>query len=1162
MVNKLWDLDSLGIREDNQVHENLVDNICFTGERYQVGLPWKIGNGDLPTNYEISLMRLQSQLRKLRNDPQTLIEYDKIIREQENMGIVERVSALEKVDSCHYLAHQAVIRENVETTKVRIVFDASCKASKSSTCLNDCLHVGPPMTPLIFKLLLRFRECNIALVGDIEKAFLNIEIDPSDRDYLRFLWVDSITEDQPTIAIFRFNRVVFGVNSSPFILNAVLRHHIERFKEVDPEFARKLVEGFYVDDLVTGCRSPIEAIELYEKAKDRMQHEGFRLRKWKSNDPMVLSKIKERESLNEEEKGELEETSFAKETLGISNDNGDKTKVLGVVWDTRRDTLEIELSKMLKEGEILLLRGGILSTLASLFDPLGIVSPIAVMPKVLFQDVCKEGVGWDEEISSEKVAIWKSWLQDLKEVGTIKVPRCVYDKSDGEILWCQLHGFGDARAKAYCATIYVVYETLKGIFSKLLCSKTRIAPLKSMTIPRLELMSARILAVLVSKLKNAIQAQVKIEKVRLWLDSKTALFWILNKKEWKQFVKHRVNEILTLTKKEEWGHVSGVQNPADLGSRGVPIKQLVQSDMWWEGPKWLKLGERAWPKGILLSDSEEVKEEQRKSTVLSIVTEKQQRLFNVIDIHRYSTLGKLIKVTAWVKRFTESLKRKREGSDLLLDPLSTDELNKAELALIKDAQIDLQQDVAFEKIRKNLDIRNQDDVLLCHGRLENSDLELGARFPVILPRDHKLTELIVWDCHNRVHHCKVRATLAEVRGRFWITRGLQYVKKILRACFICRKLEGKAYESPNMAPLPAFRVTEAPPFSSVGIDFAGPLYYKTQKGMRKCYIALFSCSVSRAVHLELAYDLSTPTFICCLRRFCAGRGVPLIVVSDNAKTFKAAARFLKKLKTDNDVRIFLDNKRINWVFNLERSPWWGGHFERMVGQVKRCLRKVIGNAKLSFDELNTVLSEIENTLNCRPLTYDYDEPGVEVLTPSHLIFGRRISSLSAGIDQRMKNDEDEDSPLSKRYLYLTRKLSHFWNRWHKEYLLGLREAHKSEKRGSPLIREGDIVLVQDENWKRGMWKTGIIEQLIVGKDGVTRGAKVSKPGKGKYEYICRPVQKLYPLEIARENVEVERKDGEESERGEEGKVAAQAQRPHRAAAKDAQWKTRFMLDSF
>ena len=1167
MVNKLWDLESLGIKEEDHVHETLIDNICFTGERYRVGLPWKVGQGDLPSNYEISLMRLQNQIKKLRKDPDTMEKYDQIIREQEQMGIIEKVPAIDNVSKMHYLAHQAVIRDEAETTKVRIVFDASCKTRKSGMSLNDCLHVGPPMTPLIFDLLLRFREYKVALIGDIEKAFLNIEIDENDRDYLRFLWVDSISVDEPKIVVYRFNRVVFGVNSSPFLLNAVLRHHIQTFKEIDPGFVKKLIDGFYVDDLVTGCSSPQEAIDLYEKSKERMQTGGFKLRKWKSNDRVVRKKIQEVENVNKEES--LNECTFAKEMLGLVEETGEKTKVLGIVWDTEKDNLVFELDKMLKLGGNAPTKRGILSTLASLFDPLGILSPVAVIAKVLFQDLCKEQVGWDEPLPADKLPLWKGWLQDLQSMGKVSIPRCVYDKSEGEILWCQLHGFGDASKKAYSAVIYMVYGTSKGIFTKLLCSKTRVAPLKSLTIPRLELMSARILAFLMNTVKNALQSQVKIDKVRLWLDSKTALYWVQNKNEWKQFVQHRVNKILTLTKKDEWGHVSGLENPADLGSRGVTIRQLVENKMWWEGPKWLRKPEGEWPKTMVLMESEDVKQEEKKSSTLSVVVEKQPRLREIIDLSRFSSLGKLLRVTVWVKRFVDNLKCRREGQDLELEPISIDEIERAEISWVKDSQIDLQQSASFDKVKTNLDIRKQNEILISYGRLENSDLSLGAKFPIMLPRDHMFTELVVWDCHQRVHHCKVRATLAEIRSRFWVTRGRQYVKKVLKGCLICKKLEGKAFDSPSMAPLPAFRVSEAPPFSSVGIDFAGPLYCKTKKGMTKCYIALFSCSTTRAVHLELVYDLSTPTFILCLRRFCARRGTPTVIVSDNAKTFKAASKLLKKLKEDQAFQGYLGNKRIQWKFNLERSPWWGGHFERLVGQVKRCLRKVLGNARLSFDELFTVLTEVENTLNSRPLTYDYDEPGVEMLTPSHLIFGRRLSALAEGIHQRVDNNEFDDiSNLHKRFLYLTRKLSHFWSRWHKEYLVGLREAHKSGKRESPNILKGDVVLVHDDNLKRGMWKMAIVEDLIVGKDGVVRGAKLRKAGKGKPEFICRPLQKLYPLECVKAKtgaeIEEEGKNCEECET--EGERCAEsppgAKRPQRAAARDAQCKTRLLLDSF
>ncbi|XP_065065262.1 uncharacterized protein LOC135691349 isoform X2 [Rhopilema esculentum] len=396
-----------------------------------------------------------------------------------------------------------------------------------------------------------------------------------------------------------------------------------------------------------------------------------------------------------------------------------------------------------------------------------------------------------------------------------------------------------------------------------------------------------------------------------------------------------------------------------------------------------------------------------------------------------------------------------------------------------------------------------------------------------------------------------------------------------------RKLEGKAYGAPPTAQLPDFRVTMAKPFANVGIDFAGPLYIKASNSeMTKVYICLFSCCVTRALHLELVQDLSASVFLNCLRRFCAKRGTPEVINSDNAKTFKATAKFLKKLSNNQEIKTFLEIKRIKWKFNLEVSPWQGGHFERMVRSVKRCLRKVLGNAKVSHDELCTLLAEVECVLNNRPLTYLYDELGGEVLTPSHLVMGRRLNLLSSGIEYRNKSKENQSS-LTKRFLHLTRLLNHFWNRWKKEYLVNLRESHKMVSNKQQVIRTGDIVLVQDDNLKRGEWKVAKVEELIAGKDGHVRGAKVRRVGKGKYEILNRPIQKLYPFVDAGEEVKESKKEGnvmhqggKKQEKGNavEGRSENEQQdqsqahqatgtRDTRAAARDARLKTKLLLDS-
>ena len=494
-IHRLWDYDSVGIRENNEVHEALKDGIVFTGERYQVKLPWKEAHEPLPSNYNVSVKRLKGQLTKLRQQPDILQEYDHIIKEQLQSGIIEPVVELERSEKIHYLPHHAVVRKEAKTTKVRVVYDASCKESKNSLSLNDCLHVGPPLTPLLFDILLRFREKRVALTADIEKAFLNVEIAKDDRDTLRFLWVNDVTSSTLKPVAFRFCRVVFGVNCSPFLLNATLRYHFDKYAESDEKLIRKLKNSFYVDDLVAGGQTDETTIELYQKSKNLLSDGGFKLRKWLSNSPKVREAFHKGEGKHivSNSKLELDENSFAKSTIS-SNDETRLEKVLGLPWNFETDTFHFEIGRIsTKAFGKRPTRRNILSILAALYDPLGIISPISVMIKVLIQDLCKEGLDWDDDISGEMRNLWHAWLRDLHIAKQIVINRCIYGTIDKPAK-CTLHGFSDASVKAYCAVIFFVCEINGAFHIELLTSKTRVAPIKAQTIPRLELMAALILA--------------------------------------------------------------------------------------------------------------------------------------------------------------------------------------------------------------------------------------------------------------------------------------------------------------------------------------------------------------------------------------------------------------------------------------------------------------------------------------------------------------------------------------------------------------------------------------------------------------------------------------------------------------------------------------------
>ena len=472
-VQRLWDLEALGIAGSSEVYEDFVDSITFNGTRYSVKLPWKEGHNSLPSNYELSLSRMKGQIRKLRKELEVLEEYNEVIKEQLTSGVIESVTELERADKVHYIPHLAVVRKEASTTKVRVVYDASAKLGKGGTSLNDCLHVGPSLNPLLFDILVRFREKRVALVGDIQKAFLNIEVPERDRDCLRFLWCEDVHKPDSKIVVYRFCRVVFGLNASPFLLNASLRYHISKYKDEDPEFARKMLEGFYVDDLVTGEKNSSAAFHLYETSKQRMAAGGFRLRKWMTNDKALRDRIERNESNATSARNEEEET-FAKVTLGTGAEVSKRCqKVLGLSWDCEKDCIEFSFKKLVDRArEMNLTKRNLLSLLAGLFDPLGIISPMIVCMKILFQNLCCENRGWDEELEGNSSRKFHEWIVDLSKIEGISISRCIYERPKQEVLECELHRFGDASSKAYCAVVYLVYKTNEGTSAKLLTSKS------------------------------------------------------------------------------------------------------------------------------------------------------------------------------------------------------------------------------------------------------------------------------------------------------------------------------------------------------------------------------------------------------------------------------------------------------------------------------------------------------------------------------------------------------------------------------------------------------------------------------------------------------------------------------------------------------------------
>ena len=1147
-LEKFWDFESIGIRDKETVVESFTKNISFSDEKYSVSLPFRENSPVLPDNYVNTVRRLDSTVKRLRKEPKVLKECDSIVKEQLEKGVIEKVEVNKPVEpgQVHYLPGQIVTRKDALTTKIRMVFDASSKSH--GVCLNDTLHTGPSLTEQLYSVLLRFRLRPIAIIADVEKAFLAIGVDENHRDYLRFLWLRNVDENDSEIVVYRFCSVPFGLCCSPFIMNSILQHHVKMYENTDTEFVKLMLNSFYCDDLSTGVNTVKEGIDLCLNAKKRYAEGNFNLRKWNSNSSELLSSLKsvsKDSSLpnsGAQNQIQMDDLSYAKISVGKFDEIETPTeqKVLGLNWNTETDSFTLKFGNIAEIGLASEpTKRTVLKTTATVFDPLGVISPSTLKAKLLFQDLCCLKMNWDDELSAEHKRIWTKWLNDLRDTDSVIINRYYFINAQEIIDSCELHGFADASTKAMGACIYAVYSTKIGTSSVLITGKSRVAPLKKISIPRLELTAAEVLSKLMDNVSRSLETCIKINEKHCWTDSLNTLYWIHTDKEMKQFVDNRVNKIRSLTSRDMWKHLPGVDNPADIASRGAYLQKLERSTLWWEGPNWLVQSSTFWPaqpKKLQPTEDgiKEMKSGEKVETInLLSSAEKQRNLLAIISVDRFSSSLKLFRVTAIVLRFIKKLKEKREkstGNSLNnddIDPhqlVSVEETNYAERLWIVEIQKELISDAKYSSWEKNLGLfRDFGGIIRCKGRLGNSPMEFEEKYPALLPRDHLLTRLIILRAHSVVKHGGVTDTLTQVREKFWIIKARQLIKKIIRHCRICKRFEGNHYKLPPISDLPEFRTEQVPAFCNVGVDFAGPLFVK-QEGNNlttKAYIALFSCCVTRAIHLEVVPDLTADSFILCLRRFISRRGIPLLLLSDNAKTFKKANLILKKLYEllrNAKVHEFLSERSITWRFILARAPWWGGMYERMVREVKRPLRKILRNACLTMDELTTIVIEIEATLNSRPLTYISEDDSGEPLTPSHLVLGRRVLNLPDIPDRSLADNSNSHSLFSRRLKHIATLLQHYWKRWRHEYLRGLREYHRnslSRKVGENFISVGDAVIIHEENLPRSRWKMGKVLSLIAGKDGFVRGAKLKViSNKGISNVIERPLQKLFPLEVS------------------------------------------------
>ena len=730
VLQSFWHLESLGIEDkEGSILDKFSQSIHFKGGHYEVTLPWKSSHPLLPDNLGLSQKRLEGLLQRLKQKPDIMGEYDTIIKRQLQQGIVEEVCQPDGgiPGRVHYLPHHAVVRKDKDTTKVRVVYDASAKATGCS--LNECLHKGPKFEQKILEILLRFRTYQVALTSDIEKAFLMVSVSECDRDVLRFLWVEDVNKEPPEIRVLRFARVVFGVSCSPFLLNATLQHHLSQYRNSHLELVEKLTKSMYVDDVISGAQSEEEAYQLYSTSKKILKDGGFNLRKFATNSSSLQQRINSAEEthgvVEAKTKASDSDETYSNATLGTNQSilPGEQ-KVLGVRWEIRSDRLCFSFEDIAHLAMTLEpTKRHLVSIVGRFYDPMGYLSPIVIRFKILLQELCRERQDWDQQLTGGLLQKWNNLIQELRCSSTMYLPRCLWTGLPTEDRTCSLYGFCDASKQAYAAVVYLVVKSPSGSSVRFLVSKTRVAPLKSQTIPRLELLSAVLLSRLMRSVTDGLGAELNLSQPHCFTDSKVALYWILGEERvWKQFVQHRVLEVRSVLPGDRWKHCPGTENPAELPSRGLPPMELAGSSLWTNGPEWMgrttesnQFQEIEMPQECAI----ELRAKDQPAVVSLIATSNSIDVGQIIDCDEYSCLHKLLRVTGLMLQFTAILKSKINPA---YKPRSNYSM-QAEVLWVKVAQKKLTENGNFERLKKQFKLFcDEEGIWRCGGRLENASV--------------------------------------------------------------------------------------------------------------------------------------------------------------------------------------------------------------------------------------------------------------------------------------------------------------------------------------------------------------------------------------------------------------------------------------------------------
>lgn len=1125
-IQRFWHFEDLTLCTKKDAENELVEEMFAkthrrsSSGRHIVTLPMNSQVQELGSSKEVALRRFLMQEKKFDRDHIYKAKYIEFMNEMIQLGhMVEAKEPPKPNEMVYHIPHHGIM----SSKRFRVVFDASC-LTKLGISLNGAQFVGPRLQRDLADILMRFRRHKIGVSADIKKMFRQVQLAPEQWNLQRIFWRD---DKKNPLKEYQLVTVIYGLAASPYLAVKSMLVGATEYENQYPKAVQAIRDDFYVDDCVTGAETESEAIQLAQEIQYVLRKSGFELDKWRSNSLKLLNEF-----------GSTEMTEILFKDI-------EQTSILGVKWQPNSDHYTFEVNK----GQAMekLTKRLILSKISQLFDPNGYVAPVVIVGKILMQEIWKSKLNWDDEVPPSIKMQWTNFWEKISHLESIKIPRW---SGMGEGVDLQLHGFADSSVQAYgCNIVLRAVQPNGKISCHLIASKSRVAPLKTVTIPRLELAAAELL----SQLMFSVRESMGLQHIPyfLWTDNTIALHWI-NKPLYrlKLYVANRVKKIKELTDTSRWQHIRTHENPADLISRGMSADDILTSQLWWHGPEWLVKSQEEWPKPIDLIDLQQTSgvatemkgymiTRQRKELEIFVRFDQPKK---VLLFDYTKNIGEIKRILTYVRRFAYNCKEKWEqnrdrqeqdkqparaisSQELKTNlrkyvPFPTEEEQSEALKVFirREQQIAYPSECAhfrkygntnpnaFPEKSKLINLHPQiddDGIIRVGGRIGLAELPYDTRFPAIVPSHSRLSRALILEAHRKTHHGGTQLMIQYLRANYWIPRLRTEIKNSTQRCTDCTR-NRKQPASQLMADLPASRLVPKWAFEHAGVDYAGPFLiketYKRKAPTRKCWVAIFVCMCTRAVHIDVVDDLSSAAFISCYERFVSSRGPCHRLYSDNGTSFVGAYKEIRQ--AFDQFRSQENIEKINrmgtqWTFMNPASPHQGGIYEAAVKSAKHHLTRVIGCQKYTYGDYLTLLKKIEAILNSRPLYAPTDDPfDAPVVTPGHLLVGRPLvcpppinppSQTNFSV-QRVRKEQEK-------------MVQSFWDHWQSDYLTSL-IPRKKWKKVEKNIEIGQVVLVQDNNLPPSHWQIGRIVELLPSKDGLVRSVVIEVASKkhndGKY----------------------------------------------------------------